>query len=66
MTAGRAAFPMRAMTDETESRALRALRDLIESGRPLAYVHTAEERRITALCREAQAPSRDPRGRLAK
>src|SRR5262249_33117954 len=31
----------------------RALRDLIESGRPLAYVHTAEERRITKLCREA-------------
>jgi hypothetical protein len=41
------------MTEQTESRALLALRDLIESGRPLAYVHTAEERRITALCREA-------------
>src|SRR6185436_6832464 len=54
LTAARPAFPMSAMTSEqTESRALRALRDLIESGRPLAYVHTAEERRITALCREA-------------
>jgi SpoVK/Ycf46/Vps4 family AAA+-type ATPase len=42
------------MTSEnTESRALAILRDLVESGRPLAYVHTAEERRITALCREA-------------
>ena len=40
-------------SDDTESRALRILRDLVESGRPLAYVHTAEERRITALCREA-------------
>jgi len=40
-------------SDDTESRALRVLRDLVESGRPLAYVHTAEERRITALCREA-------------
>lgn len=40
-------------SEQTESRALRALRDLIESGRPLAYVHTAEERRITQLCREA-------------
>ncbi len=39
--------------DDTESRALRSLRDLIESGRPLAYVHTAEERRVTSLCREA-------------
>jgi ATP-dependent 26S proteasome regulatory subunit len=39
--------------DATESRALAILRDLVESGRPLAYVHTAEERRITALCRAA-------------
>ena len=42
------------MTSENnESRALGILRDLVESGRPLAYVHTAEERRITGLCRDA-------------
>jgi SpoVK/Ycf46/Vps4 family AAA+-type ATPase len=41
--------------DETESRALQILRDVIESGRPLAYIHSSEERRITALLREAAA-----------
>jgi SpoVK/Ycf46/Vps4 family AAA+-type ATPase len=41
------------MVDEAESRALRALRDVIESGRPLLYVRSAEERRIAALLREA-------------
>src|SRR5512139_2655500 len=41
------------MSDDTESRALRGLRDLVESGRPLAYIHSAEERRVTRLLREA-------------
>src|SRR5262245_27444172 len=39
----------------TESRALRSLRDLVESGRPLAYIHSAEERRATSLLRDAVA-----------
>jgi ATP-dependent 26S proteasome regulatory subunit len=43
------------VTDRTESRAIRAVRDLIESGRPLAYFHTAEERRVIELLREAAA-----------
>jgi ATP-dependent 26S proteasome regulatory subunit len=43
------------MSENTEGRALRALRDLVESGRPLAYVHSAEERRVTRLVREAAA-----------
>ena len=43
------------MADATESRALRALREIIESGRPLLYVRSAEERRVTALLREAAA-----------
>ena len=41
------------MAEETRSRALRALQDIIQSGRPLAYVRTAEEDRVTALLREA-------------
>jgi SpoVK/Ycf46/Vps4 family AAA+-type ATPase len=45
------------MADELDSRALRSLRDIIESGRPLAYVRSAEERRITALLREAAGGS---------
>jgi hypothetical protein len=43
------------MADPTESRALRTLREVVESGRPLAYVRSAEEQRITALLREAAA-----------
>ncbi len=46
------------MTDEAESRALRSLRDITESGRPLAYVRSAEERRIMALLREAAGRSK--------
>jgi hypothetical protein len=46
------------MTDVTESRALRSLRDITESGRPLAYVRSAEERRIMALLREAAGRSK--------
>jgi SpoVK/Ycf46/Vps4 family AAA+-type ATPase len=49
-----------ATVDESESRALSVFRDLIESGRPLAYVHSAEERRITALCRDAAAKHFSP------
>ena len=41
------------MAEETRSRALRALHDIVQSGRPLAYVRSAEEQRITALLREA-------------
>lgn len=44
------------MTQEhapTESRALAAIRDLIESGRPLAYLHSSEERRVVSLLRQA-------------
>lgn len=40
------------MTFPTESRAMRALRDIVESGRPLAYVRTAEEHRVVELLRE--------------
>src|SRR5262245_45063538 len=43
----------RPVTDQAESRALRVVRDLIESGRPLAYFHSAEERRITELLHAA-------------
>src|SRR5437870_9177182 len=40
------------MADATESRALRTLADIVESGRPLAYIHSAEEQRVTALLRD--------------
>src|SRR2546428_8320188 len=43
------------MADTTESRALRALVDIVESGRPLAYVRSAEEQRVTTLLRETAA-----------
>jgi SpoVK/Ycf46/Vps4 family AAA+-type ATPase len=43
------------VTEQSESRALRVVRDLIDSGRPLAYFHSAEERRITELLRHAAA-----------
>ena len=35
------------------SRALTGIRDLIDAGRPLIYVHTPEEQRVDALLREA-------------
>src|SRR5262249_55840020 len=41
-----------AMTEHAESRALRVLREIVESGRPLVYVRSAEEQRVTALLRE--------------
>lgn len=41
------------MADEAESRAFRILRDVIESGRPLVYVRSAEEARVTALLHDA-------------
>ncbi len=41
------------MSDEPESRALRLFHEIIESGRPLAYVRTPEEQRVLALLREA-------------
>jgi SpoVK/Ycf46/Vps4 family AAA+-type ATPase len=40
------------MDAPNESRALRVLRDIVESGRPLAYIRTAEEHRIVELLRE--------------
>ncbi len=40
------------MTKQAESRALRVLREIVESGRPLVYVRSAEEQRVTALLRE--------------
>ena len=40
------------MADATESRALRTLADIVESGRPLAYIHSAEEQRVMALLRD--------------
>jgi len=40
------------MSEATESRALRTLVDIVESGRPLAYIHSAEEQRVRALLRE--------------
>ncbi len=40
------------MADTTESRALRTLVDIVESGRPLAYIRSAEEQRVTTLLRE--------------
>lgn len=43
------------MTAPTESRALRVLRDIVESGRPLAYFRTAEEHRVVELLRETAA-----------
>jgi SpoVK/Ycf46/Vps4 family AAA+-type ATPase len=40
------------MSEPTQSRALRTFTDIVESGRPLAYVRSAEEQRVTALLRE--------------
>jgi SpoVK/Ycf46/Vps4 family AAA+-type ATPase len=36
-----------------ESRSLRTLREVVESGRPLIYIRSSEEHRISALLREA-------------
>jgi hypothetical protein len=42
------------MTDErNESRSLRTLREIFESGRPLTYVRSAEEQRVAQLLRDA-------------
>ncbi len=43
------------MAEADESRALRTLRDITGSGRPLAYIRSPEEQRVTALLREAAA-----------
>ena len=40
------------MDEATESRALRSLVGILESGRPLAYIRSAEEQRVRALLRE--------------
>jgi hypothetical protein len=44
---------MRAMSEASESRAAQTLRELIQSGRPLIYIRSAEEGRVLALLREA-------------
>jgi SpoVK/Ycf46/Vps4 family AAA+-type ATPase len=41
------------MSDPQESRALSTLREIFESGRPIAYVRSAEEHRIAQLLLEA-------------
>jgi hypothetical protein len=42
------------MKDErNESRSLRTLREIIESGRPLTYMRSAEEQRVAGLLRDA-------------
>ena len=40
------------MTEQSESRAVRVLSEIVESGRPLVYIRSAEEQRVTALLRE--------------
>jgi SpoVK/Ycf46/Vps4 family AAA+-type ATPase len=40
------------MTEQSESRAVRVLREIVESGRPLVYIRSAEEQRVIALLRE--------------
>ena len=40
---------------QKESRSLRTLREIIESGRPLTYIRSAEEQRIGQLLRDAAA-----------
>ena len=42
-------------TSAPESRAARAIGDVFESGRPLTYIRSAEERRVAHLLREAAA-----------
>src|SRR5512143_2743971 len=39
--------------ERRESRSLRTLREIIESGRPLTYIRSAEEQRIGQLLRDA-------------
>lgn len=41
------------VTEKQDSRSLKTLRDIIESGRPLTYIRSAEEHRIGELLREA-------------
>lgn len=43
------------MANTIESRALQTLREVVGSGRPLAYLRSPEEQRITSLLREAAA-----------
>jgi ATP-dependent 26S proteasome regulatory subunit len=40
------------MTETNESNALRSLREILGSGRPLVYIRSAEEQRVAALLRE--------------
>src|SRR5215831_17787136 len=43
------------MAENTRSRALRTFVDIVESGRPLTYIHSSEEQRVLALLRETIA-----------
>jgi SpoVK/Ycf46/Vps4 family AAA+-type ATPase len=43
------------MEHTSESRALGNLREIVQSGRPLLYIRSAEELRVTALMRDAAA-----------
>jgi SpoVK/Ycf46/Vps4 family AAA+-type ATPase len=48
------------MPQAPESRALRTLLEIFESGRPLTYLRSAEETRVAALLREAAGRLRSP------
>ncbi|MBS1214590.1 MAG: ATPase, family [Proteobacteria bacterium] len=45
--------PQQESTTATENKSLRALREIIDSGRPLTYIKTAEERRVSRLLGDA-------------
>src|SRR5262249_60062373 len=43
----------REMTEASEGNALRSLREIVGSGRPLVYIRSPEEQRVAALLRDA-------------
>ncbi len=43
-----------------ESRAAKTLREIFDSGRPLTYVHSAEEQRVARILREVSTHSQPP------
>jgi hypothetical protein len=52
-TLGPRRIAMNGSQDNSASRALQSLCRLLESGRPLVYVHSSEERRVSVLIRKA-------------
>ncbi len=52
--------PTRRAPGTEETRSLRALREIIDSGRPLIYIKSAEELRISDLLREAAVQCFEP------